>query len=72
MANWQLMLVIPIVLAAACYLFAVGWRAWQGGKRGCGGGTCGCPSNQAQQPDRLINISDIQLRRRGDSDTQNR
>ena len=39
--DWQVLLVFPVVAAAAGYLGRQAWRSWRGGRGGCGGG-CGC------------------------------
>jgi hypothetical protein len=46
MGDWQLLLVLPIMAAAASYLGRQAWRSWRGGRSGCGGG-CGCGKNSA-------------------------
>ena len=38
--DWQLMVIFLMAAAAACYLGRSLWRAFQGGKSGCG--PCGC------------------------------
>ena len=63
MSDWQLLLVVPIVMGAAAYLGRVGWRVWRGGKGGCGGGNCACPGKVTEHNERLIPIKDIVLRR---------
>lgn len=41
--DWQLGLVLLIVVCAAWYLGRQTWRTWAGSKTGCGGG-CDCGS----------------------------
>jgi hypothetical protein len=47
--DWQLILVITIVGAAAVYLARSTWRSWRASKSGCGGG-CGCATKAADKP----------------------
>jgi hypothetical protein len=64
MTDWQLPVVILLVLAAAGYLSWVGWRAWRGGKVGCGGGTCACSGKKDSTNGRPIPLQDLTLRHR--------
>jgi hypothetical protein len=41
--NWQLLVVMLLIVAASLYLVRQTWRTWAGKKSGCGGG-CACAS----------------------------
>jgi hypothetical protein len=63
--DWQLLLVVVLVMLALLYLGRQTLRAWHGKSAGCGG--CKCPStantsNSAAET--LIPLDQIRLRRR--------
>lgn len=64
--DWQLLLVVVLVILALLYLGRQTLRAWRGKGVGCGG--CKCPST-AKTPDHaatetLIPIDLVRLRKR--------
>ncbi len=66
--NWQLLLVLVIVVTATAYLGWRSWRTWTASKRaGCGGG-CGCakttPSATANGAGHFTPAEQLTLRRR--------
>ena len=64
--DWQLAIVLLIVVAAAVYLVRQTWRTWSGAAGGCRSG-CGCARTQAESPESkvtLIPADQLTLRRR--------
>lgn len=63
--DWQLLLVVVLVLLALLYLGRQTLRTWRGKSAGCGG--CKCPST-ANAPnstaETLIPLEHVKLRRR--------
>ncbi len=57
--DWQLLLVIPIVAVAVCYLARQTWRTWSGKKSGCRG--CGCKASPAAQGE-VIPVEQLTVR----------
>jgi len=65
MLNWQLLSVGLIVFCAASYLIHAAWRAWRGGKAGCGGSSCACSGkSEPTQARGFIPLKELTLRRR--------
>ena len=65
--DWQVLLVLAVVAAAAAYLGRQAWRTWRGSKTGCGGGCgCGTKTTAAAKPNgvTLIPAEQLTLRRR--------
>jgi hypothetical protein len=60
--NWQLGLVLLVVVASTCYLILRIWRAWSGLAKGCGGG-CSCKGEEKKRAG-LILPEDLKLRQR--------
>ena len=63
--DWQLAIVLLIVVMAAVYLVRQTWRAWSGASAGCRGG-CGC-ARIPEPPEgkvTLIPADQLTLRRR--------
>ncbi len=64
--DWQLLLVIVLVMLALLYLGRQALRTWRGKGVGCGG--CKCPSTvktpNAAASDTLIPIDQVRLRKR--------
>jgi hypothetical protein len=64
--DWQLLLVVVLVVLALLYLGRQTLRAWRGKGAGCGG--CKCPSAaktvNATATDTLIPIDQVRLRKR--------
>ncbi len=63
--DWQVLLVLAVVAAAACYLARQAYRTWRASKAGCGGGCgCGTKTTGAKQPDvTLIPTEQLTVRR---------
>jgi hypothetical protein len=63
--DWQLLLVVVLVMLASLYLGRQSLRAWRGKAAGCGGckcpGTVGTPSSGVET---LIPIEQVRLRQR--------
>jgi hypothetical protein len=68
MGDWQMLLVVPIVAAAAGYLGRQAWRSWRGGRSGCGGGCCGknSPASAARPAQMTLIPADQLILRRKD------
>jgi FeoB-associated Cys-rich membrane protein len=66
--DWQLVVAILLVVAAAGYLGRQAWRTWTAKKGGCAGG-CGCGkaagSAEGNGQAAIIPSEQITLRRRG-------
>jgi hypothetical protein len=65
--DWQLLLVVVLVVVALLYLGRQTLRTWRGRGTGCGG--CKCPdtanpSNATASAETLIPIEQVRLRRR--------
>jgi len=67
MNNWQMPLVVMIVLAAGLYLLRRMWRSLTGRKAGgCGGCSCAKTPTVGNDGGTLIPSEQITIRRRGD------
>ena len=63
--DWQLLLVVLLVMLALLYLGRQTLRAWRGKSAGCGG--CKCPSTANKSDstaETLIPLDQVRLRRR--------
>jgi hypothetical protein len=63
--EWQLLLVVVMVMVALLYLGRQTLRTWRGKAAGCGG--CKCPSTKGTSnsgAETLIPIDQVRLRRR--------
>lgn len=64
--DWQLLLVVVLVVLALLYLGRRALRTWRGKGAGCGG--CKCPSPaktpNAAATETLIPIDEVRLRKR--------
>lgn len=60
--NWQMILVIVVVTAAAWYLLRSTWRTWRPKQKGCGRG-CHCAAEKGGANDTsLIPVEQVGLR----------
>ena len=63
--DWQLLLVIALVMLALLYLGRQMLRSWRGKGAGCGGCKCsGSTPTATSTPETLIPVDQVRLRRR--------
>jgi hypothetical protein len=64
--DWQLPLVVVLVVLALVYLGRQTLRTWRGKSSGCGSCKCGGAAKTAESatPDTLIPVEQVTLRRR--------
>lgn len=64
MMDWQLLLVVLLVMLALLYLGRQTLRAWRGQSAGCGGCKHSGTSRKPSAAETLIPIEQVRLRRR--------
>lgn len=63
--DWQLALVVVLIMLALLYLGRQTLRTWRGKGNGCGGCKCPGAANTANTPtETLIPLEQVKLRRR--------
>jgi len=62
--NWQLVLVIVCVVAAAAYVARATWRTWHPKPGACGGGCGSGCATAAPTTETLIPVEQLTVRRR--------
>jgi len=62
--DWQLLLVIVLVVLALLYLGQQALRTWRGQSAGCGNCKCSSPTKTPNAAETLIPSEQLRLRRR--------
>jgi hypothetical protein len=62
--DWQLLLVVVLVMLALLYLGRQTLRTWRGKTAGCGGCKCSSTTSKPNSAETLIALDQVRLRRR--------